>query len=127
MLPKGQVGKAWTPSNKRYQGALERKYFCDSLQEVNKNDDMYIVIQTFATLAAYQICSENGRWYHMCMAGNGIEIQYLKLKLTVDDPCVVLLFAAFLLIKIPTNAVKLQWVDWMEWRMNVCLNIHISG
>ena len=22
----------------------------------------------------------------MCMAGNGIEIQYLKLKLTVDDP-----------------------------------------
>ena len=47
---------------------------------------MFIVIQTFGTPAAHRISSENGRWYHICTAGSGIEIQYLKLKLTVDDP-----------------------------------------
>jgi hypothetical protein len=58
---KGQVGKAWEPPDKAYLGALERKYFYASLQGVNKNDDLFPVIQTFGTPAAYQMCSENSR------------------------------------------------------------------
>lgn len=126
MLPKGQVGKCWESSNKGYWGALERKYLYYSLQEVNKNDDMFTVIQTYGTLAANQICSENGRWYHMCMAGNGIEIQYLKLKLTVDDPLCHAIICSFSTHK-DTHKRSQVAMGGLNGMMNVCLNIHISG